>query len=138
MIFPDIPENEAARLAELKKYNLLDTLSENDFDNITTLIAAICEVPIALITLLDTDRNFFKSHFGLDFNQSPRNISFCAHAILQEQEVFIINDATTDARFKDNPSVTKDGAVFYAGVRLLIQTVLNWAPYVFLITNQEI
>ncbi|MAB56501.1 MAG: ATPase [Aequorivita sp.] len=119
MIFPDIPENEAARLAELKKYNLLDTLSENDFDNITTLIAAICEVPIALITLLDTDRNFFKSHFGLDFNQSPRNISFCAHAILQEQEVFIINDATTDARFKDNPSVTKDGAVFYAGVPLI-------------------
>ncbi|WP_410005089.1 hypothetical protein [Aequorivita nionensis] len=71
MIFPKFPDNEKERIAELKKYNLLDTLSENDFDNITALIAAICEVPISLITLLDSDRNFFKSHFGLDFNQSP-------------------------------------------------------------------
>lgn len=119
MIFPKFPDNEKERIAELKKYNLLDTLSENDFDNITALIAAICEVPISLITLLDSDRNFFKSHFGLDFNQSPRNISFCGHAILQEEEIFIIEDSTKDERFKDNPLVTEMKAIFYAGVPLV-------------------
>lgn len=119
MIFPKFPDNEKERIAELKKYNLLDTLSENDFDNITALIAAICEVPISLITLLDSDRNFFKSHFGLNFNQSPRNISFCGHAILQEEEIFIVEDSTKDERFKDNPLVTEMKAIFYAGVPLV-------------------
>ncbi len=119
MNFPKFPENEKERIAELKKYNLLDTLSENDFDSITALIAAICEVPISLITLLDSDRNFFKSHFGLDFNQSPRNISFCGHAILQDEEIFIVEDATKDVRFKDNPLVTEANALFYAGVPLV-------------------
>ncbi|MCB0455146.1 MAG: GAF domain-containing sensor histidine kinase [Aequorivita sp.] len=119
MIFPKFPDNEKERIAELKKYNLIDTLSENDFDNITALIAAICEVPISLITLLDSDRNFYKSHFGLDFNQSPRNISFCGHAILQEEEIFIVEDSTKDERFKDNPLVTEMKAIFYAGVPLV-------------------
>ncbi len=119
MIAPEFPENEAARLAELKKYNLLDTLSEEDFDNISKLVAAICEVPIALITLLDRDRNFFKSHFGLDFNQSPRKISFCGHAILQKEEIFIIEDTRKDERFIDNPLVLEAKAIFYAGVPLV-------------------
>ncbi|CAM3523275.1 sensor histidine kinase [Aequorivita lipolytica] len=119
MIYPKFPKNEEERLAELKKYNLLDTLSENDFDNITKLIAAICELPISLITLLDAERNFFKSHIGINFNQSPRSVSFCAHAILQDDEIFIIEDATKDERFKDNPLVTENKAVFYAGVPLI-------------------
>ncbi len=119
MILPKFPNDEAERLAELKKYNLLDTLSENDFDNITTLVATICDVPVSLITLLDSDRNFFKSHFGLDFNQSPRNISFCAHAILQNEEIFIVEDATKDERFMDNPLVNEAKAIFYAGVPLM-------------------
>lgn len=119
MISPKFPNNEKERIAELKKYNLLDTLSENDFDNITSLIAVICEVPISLITLLDTDRNFFKSHFGLDFNQSPRNISFCGHAILQDEELFIVEDATKDERFKENPLLNDAKAIFYAGVPLI-------------------
>ncbi len=119
MIPPKFPDNEKERIAELKKYNLLDTLSENDFDNITSLIAVICEVPVSLITLLDTDRNFFKSHFGLDFNQSPRNISFCGHAILQDEEVFIVEDATKDERFKNNPLIYDNNAIFYAGVPLI-------------------
>jgi signal transduction histidine kinase len=119
MIPPKFPDNEKERIAELKKYNLLDTLSENDFDNITSLIAVICEVPVSLITLLDTDRNFFKSHFGLDFNQSPRNISFCGHAILQDEELFIVEDATKDERFKDNPLIYDNNAIFYAGVPLI-------------------
>ena len=118
MIFPKYPDNEKDRIAELKKYNLLDTLSENDFDNITRLVATICEVPIALITLLDTERNFFKSHFGLDFNQSPRNISFCGHAILHDEEIFIVEDARKDERFKDSPLITESKAIFYAGVPL--------------------
>lgn len=119
MTFPEFPENEAARIAELKKYKLLDTFSENDFDNITKLVAAICEVPIALITLLDLERNFFKSHVGVDFNQSPRNISFCGHAILEDDEIFIVEDANKDERFDDNPLVTENQAVFYAGVPLI-------------------
>lgn len=119
MIPPRFPENEKERIAELRKYNLLDTLSENDFDNITSLIAVICEVPVSLITLLDTDRNFFKSHFGLDFNQSPRNISFCGHAILHDEEIFIVEDATKDERFKDNQLVNEANAIFYAGVPLV-------------------
>ena len=119
MIPPRFPENEKERIAELRKYNLLDTLSENDFDNITSLISVICEVPVSLITLLDTDRNFFKSHFGLDFNQSPRNISFCGHAILHDEEIFIVEDATKDERFKDNQLVNEANAIFYAGVPLV-------------------
>ncbi|MCG2418622.1 GAF domain-containing sensor histidine kinase [Aequorivita sp. F47161] len=121
MISPEYPKNEAARIAELKKYDLLDTLSENDFDNITSLIAAICEVPISLITLLDSKRNYFKSHFGLDFNQSPRNISFCGHAIMEDSEIFIVEDATKDDRFYDNPLVLDEKIRFYAGVPLVNQ-----------------
>ncbi|MBT0608932.1 sensor histidine kinase [Aequorivita echinoideorum] len=119
MIAPEIPENESERLAELKKYNLLDTLSEDDFDNITKLIATICEVPISLITLLDKDRNFFKSHYGLDFNQSPRELSFCGHAINSDAEIFVIEDARKDGRFHDNPLVWDIDAIFYAGVPLI-------------------
>ncbi len=121
MIAPEFPENEAARLAELKKYNLLDTLSEDDFDNITKLVAAICDVPVALITLLDKDRNFFKSHHGIDFNQSPRRVSICGHAILQEEEIFIVEDTRKDERFMDNPMVVDANAIFYAGVPLINQ-----------------
>ncbi len=119
MIYPKFPDNEKERIAELKKYNLLDTLSENDFDNITQLIATICEVPISLITLLDADRNFFKSHYGINFNQSPRNISFCGHALLNDDEIFIIEDARKDERFKENPIVLSEKIIFYAGVPLI-------------------
>ncbi len=119
MIYPKHPENEKERIAELIKYNLLDTLSENDFDNITKLLAAICEAPISLITLLDTDRIFFKSHFGFDFNQSPRNTSFSAHAILNDEEIFIVEDARSDELFKDNPLINDTNAIFYAGVPLV-------------------
>ncbi len=119
MTSPKFPENEKERLAEIKKYNLLDTVSESDFDNITSLIAAICDVPISLITLLDSDRNYFKSHYGLHFNQSPRNISFCGHAILDESEIFIVEDARNDERFQENPLTHEADAIFYAGVPLI-------------------
>ncbi|GHC52134.1 GAF domain-containing sensor histidine kinase [Ulvibacter litoralis] len=119
MIPPKKPTNEIERLAEVKQYNLLDTLPEKDFDNITSLLASICEVPISLITLLDSDRNFLKSHFGIAIKESPRDLSLCAHAILQEKEVFIIEDTRKDERFKDNPILQKFGTVFYAGAPLI-------------------
>lgn len=119
MIPLHLPENEKERLAALKEYGILDTSSEYDFDNITTLLAKICDVPISLITLMDSDRNFFKSHLGLDFNQSPRDISFCGHAILDASEIFIVENALKDERFMDNPLVKDSKAIFYAGVPLI-------------------
>lgn len=119
MIPPSFPQNEAQRLSEVHKYHLLDTLPEEDFDNITSLIASICDVPISLVTLLDTDRNFLKSHFGVEMSESPRNVSFCGHAILQEKDIFIVEDARNDERFCDNPIVEEFNAVFYAGAPLI-------------------
>jgi hypothetical protein len=119
LISPAIPKNEANRLKAVRDYQLLDTLPEQDFDNITTLTASICDAPIALVTILDSDRNFLKSRFGVPFSESPREISFCGHAILDENDIFIIEDARKDERFKDNPIVTEQGAIFYAGVRLI-------------------
>lgn len=106
------------RLEAVRSYNLLDTLPEKDFDNITALTASICEVPISLVTLVDADRNFLKSHYGISFSESPRDISFCGHAILEESGLFIVEDARKDPRFQDNPLVKDMNAIFYAGVRL--------------------
>lgn len=117
MVSPKFPDNEIQRLKAVKSYNILDSLPEEDYDNITELIATICDVPIALIAILDTERNFFKSHYGIPFNESPRNISFCGHTILEE-EILIINDAREDNRFTDNPLLTEQNAIFYAGVPL--------------------
>ena len=119
MIIPQFPVDEQQRLAAVRSYNLLDTLPEKDFDNITSLTASICDVPISLVTLLDADRNFLKSHYGIPFNESPRNTSFCGHAILEESNIFIVEDARKDPRFKDNPLVKDLQAIFYAGVRLI-------------------
>jgi signal transduction histidine kinase len=119
LIAPEFPIDEAQRLDAVHSYHLLDTLPERDFDNITALTANICDVPISLVTLLDADRNFLKSHYGIPFNESPRDISFCGHAILEESSIFIIEDARKDNRFKDNPLVTDMNAIFYAGVRLV-------------------
>ncbi len=119
MIPPKFPVDEEQRLAAVRSYNLLDTLPEKDFDNITELTANICDVPISLVTLLDADRIFLKSHYGIPFNESPRNTSFCGHAILEESSIFIVEDARKDPRFKDNPLVKDLRAIFYAGVRLI-------------------
>lgn len=96
---PKLPSNERLRLDKLSEYKLLDTLPEEEFDNITSLVATICDAPVSLITLLDKDRNFFKSHHGIPFRESPRDISFCGHAILGNDPIFIINDARLDERF---------------------------------------
>jgi len=119
LIAPKFPVDEQQRLAAVRSYHMLDTLPEKDFDNITELTASICDVPMSLVTLMDADRNFLKSHFGVPFNESPRNISFCGHAILDETNIFIVEDARKDIRFKDNPLVKDMNAIFYAGVRLI-------------------
>jgi GAF domain-containing protein len=110
---------EAKRLKILWQYDVLDTVPEEVFDDLTELAARICEAPIALISLVDEDRQWFKSKVGITVNETSRDISFCAHAIKQ-QELFIIPDATKDLRFSNNPLVTSDPKIrFYAGAPLI-------------------
>ncbi len=115
---PEQPVNEQERLKALHSYELLDTLPEEAYDTITKLASYICDTPISLVTLLDADRNFLKSRLGIDMSESPRDISFCGHAILTEKPIFIVEDARVDERFQDNPLVKDFKAIFYAGVPL--------------------
>jgi signal transduction histidine kinase len=120
MSFIPLPENEEDRLAALRSYNILDTGEEEDFDELTILASAVCQTPIALITLLDDKRQWFKSHPGVAEKETPKELSFCAHAIVEANDIMVVNDATRDKRFADNPLVTGDTKViFYAGVPLV-------------------
>lgn len=119
MIKPELPKNEQERQQAVDKYNLLDTLPEESYDNITALMAYICDVPISLVTLLDKERNFLKSHHGVPFNESPRDISFCGHAINSDELITIIEDSREDERFHGNPLVTDYQTIFYAGATLI-------------------
>ena len=121
MISPKTPSNENERLEEVASYGLLDTLPEEEYDDITELIAGVCNTPISLVTLLDADRNFLKSHYGVPFNESPRDISFCGHAILEPEDIFVVEDARLDPRFANNPLVQEHSAIFYAGAPLRSQ-----------------
>ncbi|WP_207796454.1 GAF domain-containing protein [Pseudohalioglobus lutimaris] len=109
-------ELEEKRLIALRRYGLLDSPPEAIFDGITVAIANICEVPIALVSLVDTDRQWFKSAFGLRATQTPRDIAFCAHAIQQPDTLMVVEDAASDERFRGNPLVLEDPRIrFYAG-----------------------
>ncbi len=114
-----VSKNEKKRLKVLWEYGVLDTVPEEVFDDLTELAARICEAPIALITLVDEERQWFKSKVGVTLNETSREISFCAHAIHQP-ELFIVPDATQDHRFAKNPFVIADPKVrFYAGAPLV-------------------
>ena len=116
---PQIPLNEPERLAALQRYDILDTLPEQEFDDLTYLAAAISGSLIALISLVDQDRQWFKSKFGIDATETPRDISFCGHVVMNE-ETLVVSDATQDDRFADNPLVTGEvGIRFYAGTPLV-------------------
>ena len=113
-----LPSGEADRLAALHAYKVLDTLPETQYDGITRLAAAICGTPMASVTLVDDHRQWFKSRFGLKASETPRDISFCGHAI-STRDVMIVADAAADPRFRNNPLVTGDPHIrFYAGVPL--------------------
>lgn len=112
--------NEAERLAALHSYHILDTVEEKDFDDLTILASAICQTPVALISLIDKERQWFKSHKGTPVSETPREYSFCAHAIDTPSQIMIVPDATKDERFLDNPLVTGETNIaFYAGVPLV-------------------
>src|SRR6185295_4780100 len=114
-----VPPHESERLGALQRYEVLDTEPEQRFDDLTLLASHICETPIALITLVDAERQWFKSRVGLTTTQTPRAISFCGHAILKD-DVMVVPDVSADPRFADNPLVTGEPhARFYAGAPLV-------------------
>ncbi|MGF1991767.1 MAG: sensor domain-containing diguanylate cyclase [Nostoc sp. ZfuVER08] len=115
-----LPENEAERLKALEDYNILDTLPEQGFDDLTALATYICKTPIALISLIDSDRLWIKSKVGLKVREIPRDWAFCSHTILQPQKILVVNNAVKDERFANNPLVKNNPKIrFYAGVPLV-------------------
>lgn len=121
MITAPFTDEEEDRLRVLNQLNILDTLEEQAYDDLTLLAAQLCDTPIALVSLVDTDRQWFKSHYGLDARETPRDLAFCAHAI-HGNEIFMVEDSENDERFHDNPLVTGAPHVkFYAGFPLYVE-----------------
>src|ERR687883_454367 len=114
-----LPHDEAARLAALRQLAVLDTAPEATYDGIARLAAHLCRTPVALVSLVDEERQWFKARMGLDATETPRDVAFCAHAILRP-DLFIVPDALADERFRDNPLVTSPPHIrFYAGAPLV-------------------
>ncbi len=119
MTTPMLQKDDARRVAVLEKYAILDTDPEQAFDDLTLLASSICKTPIALISLVDEDRQWFKSRVGIDASETPREIAFCSCAILQS-DLFIVPDALKDERFRNNPLVVSEPNIrFYAGAPLI-------------------
>ena len=115
-----LPPNETDRLAALRAYEILDTCPEEAYDDITLIASLITNVPIALVSLVDEKRQWFKSRLGVDVAETPRDLAFCGHAILTPEEPLIITDATQDQRFASNPLVLSDPKIrFYAGAPIV-------------------
>lgn len=125
MIIPPKPDNETERVHALRRLNVLDTQTEERFDRVVRLAQKLFNVPIALVSLVDSDRQWFKSKIGIDAPETSRDLSFCGHAILQD-EIMIVEDATQDMRFKDNPLVTGNPNIkFYLGCPLKVNQQFN-------------
>ncbi|WP_167098632.1 diguanylate cyclase [Mycobacterium sp. DL592] len=117
------PANEQQRLSVLKEYEILDTLPEQAYNDFATLASLICGTPIAMISLIDEDRQWFKANVGLDKEETPRSLAFCSHAIMTPDQTMVVEDATQDERFAANPLVTGDPHIrFYAGAPLQTPT----------------
>lgn len=116
----ELPHDEPERLAALHGYEVLDTPPEAEYDDIVRIASVICGTPIAVVSLIDEARQWFKARVGLEGSETPRDLAFCAHAILKPKELLVVPDATTDGRFADSPFVTGDpGIRFYAGAPLV-------------------
>lgn len=114
-----IPENEERRLEALRRYRILDSMSEKAFDDITEMAARVCNTPISLLTFIDRNRQWIKSNSGLPITETQREVAFCSHAIMSP-ELFEVEDALNDDRFAKNPLVTSDPNIrFYAGLPLV-------------------
>jgi signal transduction histidine kinase len=132
-----LPENEELRLMDLSSYDILNSVEEKEFDDLVELVSLICKCPMAAISFIDKDRQWFKSAKGLQVKETSREIAFCAHTILQN-DVFLVKNATKDKRFSDSPLVVRDMNVhFYAGYPIVSSAgyklgavcVMNTKPY---------
>ena len=112
--------HDEKRLEAVDSYNILNTLPEKEYDDITRLASIICDVPVSLVSVISGSKQFFKSHYGVDISETPVDVAFCAHAIESTEDIFIVEDARQDERFSANPLVVNDpNIVFYAGVPLI-------------------
>lgn len=120
MATPPRPPNEAQRLEALRSYHVMDSAPEAAFDDIVFLVSHICKTPVALVTMLDETRQWFKAKVGTPEAETPRDLAFCSYAILEQDRMMEVEDATRDVRFSANPLVTGDPNIrFYAGVPLV-------------------
>ena len=120
MLTPNYPKNEIERLKAVRKFDLIDSLPEEEYDNIALIASLICQTPISLISIVDENRQFFKSHIGLEISATSREVSFCAHSLNTPEDIFEIEDARKDERFHDNPLVIGNpNIVFYAGMPIV-------------------
>ena len=114
-----VPTNEPERLQALRSSGILDSAPERSYDQLTELAAGVCRAPIAILSLIDSDRQWFKSKLGINLSETSRDIAFCSHAIL-DRDVLVVPDAKADQRFADNPLVTSEPHIrFYAGAPLI-------------------